>query len=421
MKEVDKPLPAGASRRIAVVGAGQAGLQTSLALLARGHAVTLVAERDADDVERGRVMSSQCLFGSALRLEREAGIEHGRDACPPINAISFAVADPHSPNGKAIAWRGALTRGAAAIDQRIKFAAALRSVRAKGGEVRIATADVALLEELAASHELVLVATGKGELGQLFERDAVRSVFRGPQRSLALTFLHCDGRVGPADAVSFNVVPGAGEIFVMPALTHSGPCHVAVFEAMPGGPLDGWRDVRSATAHLSRSLELLRRFTPWELDACRYVELTDANGTLTGSVTPTVRHPIAILPSGRAVLGMGDAVVLHDPITGQGANSAAKCSASYVASIGARGSLPFGHDWMLSTFAAYWREAVYTVQWSNSLLMAPAPHVLGLFGAAQRNPALAARIADGFDDPSSLFPAWTDPDACDALRYSVGA
>ncbi len=37
MKEVDKPLPAGASRRIAVVGAGQAGLQTSLALLARGH------------------------------------------------------------------------------------------------------------------------------------------------------------------------------------------------------------------------------------------------------------------------------------------------------------------------------------------------------------------------------------------------
>lgn len=420
MTQVESPGTAGAGRRIAVVGAGQAGLQAALALLGRGYAVTLVAEREPDDVERGRVKSSQCLFGEALQLERAAGIEFGRDACPPINAITFGAVDARSPNGRMIAWRGTLSRGAAAIDQRIKFAALLREVPRRGGTVRIATADVAMLEELAASHDLVLVATGRGEPGQLFERDAVRSVFRTPQRVLGLTFLHCDGRVGPADAVSFNVVPGIGEIFVMPALTHSGPCHVAVFEGIAGGPLDCWRDVKSASAHLGRSLDLMRRFTPWELDACRYVELTDANGTLTGSFAPMVRHPVAVLPSGRAVLGMGDAVVLHDPITGQGANGAVKCAAAYVEAIVERGLLPFTHGWMLSAFAAYWRDAAYAVQWTNSMLFPPVPHVLGLFRAAQRNPALATRLADGFDDPSSLYPAWSDAQACETWRESLG-
>ncbi|MFX8565835.1 FAD-binding oxidoreductase, partial [Acinetobacter baumannii] len=80
--------------------------------------------------------------------------------------------------------------------------------------------------------------------------------------------------------------------------------------------------------HLARSTAILRQFFPWEAERCSRVELTDGNGILAGRVPPTVRHPVALLPSGRPVLGMADVVVLNDPITGQGSNNAAKCAAS---------------------------------------------------------------------------------------------
>ena len=56
--------------------------------------------------------------------------------------------------------------------------------------------------------------------------------------------------------------------------------------------------------------------------------VTDAQATLSGRLTPVVRRPVARLPSGRPVLGLADAVVLNDPITGQGSNTAAKSAIS---------------------------------------------------------------------------------------------
>lgn len=74
--------------------------------------------------------------------------------------------------------------------------------------------------------------------------------------------------------------------------------------------MDCWADVRTPAQHLERSLAILRTFLPWEAARCERVELTDAQGILSGRFAPTVRHPVGRLPSGRLVLGMGDAVVL---------------------------------------------------------------------------------------------------------------
>ncbi|KAG1373424.1 hypothetical protein G6F59_018501 [Rhizopus arrhizus] len=95
-----------------------------------------------------------------------------------------------------------------------------------------------------------------------------------------------------------------------------------VFEGIPGGPMDCWRDIKSPQAHLAQSLDILRTYLPWEADRCKAVELTDANGILAGSFAPTVRKPVMTLPSGRLVFGQGDAVVPHAPITGQGSHNA---------------------------------------------------------------------------------------------------
>ena len=57
-------------RRIAIVGGGQAGLPLALALLDKGYQVTVVTNRTPDDVRRGKVMSSQCMFDASLQIER---------------------------------------------------------------------------------------------------------------------------------------------------------------------------------------------------------------------------------------------------------------------------------------------------------------------------------------------------------------
>ena len=49
-----------------------------------------------------------------------------------------------------------------------------------------------------------------------------------------------------------------------------------VFEGIPNGPMDCWQDVKTPEQHLQCSLDLLKKFVPWEYERCANVELTDA-------------------------------------------------------------------------------------------------------------------------------------------------
>src|SRR3712207_7703655 len=51
--------------------------------------------------------------------------------------------------------------------------------------------------------------------------------------------------------------------------------------------------------HLSLTLDLASKYTPWVYERARNVELTDARATLHGRYTPTVRKPVAHLPGDR--------------------------------------------------------------------------------------------------------------------------
>ncbi len=396
--------------RIAIVGAGQSGCQLALGLLARGYQVTLVTDRTAEDIRTGPVMSSQCMFGSALQTERELGLDDWRDSCPKITGIGFTVVDGHG--APRASWSSALDGYAQSVDQRLKCASWIDRFEQAGGELVVQRAEVSDVDHLARTHDLVIVATGKGDLGRLFPPDREKSPFDRPQRVLALTYVTgMEARDGDA-AVSFTVAPGVGEYFTFPALTTTGPCDIMVFEGVPGGPMDCWDDVRTPEQHLERSRQILKEHFPHEYDRCQALELTDSGGVLRGRLTPTVRKPVATLPSGRVVLGMADAVVLNDPITGQGSNNAAQAAAFYLASITSRGEQPFDAGWMQRTFDAYWRGwAQWVVSWTNSMLTPPA-HVQGLLETAAEVPGVAAAIVNGFDDPRTVFPWWfTEPDA----------
>src|SRR2546428_7124747 len=325
-------------KRIAIVGAGQSGLQLGLGLLDAGYEVILYSDRSADDIQHGHVMSSQCMFDSALETERDLGLNYWEEECPKVEGISFAV--PDSVGGKIMDWAARLDNFAQSVDQRLKIPRWMAEFQKRGGKLQIEAADIDDLERCARSHDLVIVASGKGTITQLLQRDANRSPFSEPQRSLALTYVRNMCPREPYAAVCFNLIPNVGEYFVFPALTTSGACEIMVFEGVPGGPMDCWSDVKTPSEHLACSKQILETFLPWDAERCRDSELTDDQGILAGSVAPTVRKPIATLPSGRNVLGMADAIVLNDPLTGQGSNNAARCADSYLGSIVGRGNGP---------------------------------------------------------------------------------
>jgi flavin reductase (DIM6/NTAB) family NADH-FMN oxidoreductase RutF len=400
-------------KRITIIGAGQSGLQLGLGLLGSGYEVTLYSDRSADDIRRGHVMSSQCMFDSALETERDLGLNYWEEECPKVEGISFAVPDP--VGGKIMDWAARLDNYAQSVDQRLKIPRWITEFQKRGGVVRIKAANIDDLESCARSHELVIVSSGKGPIAQLFPADAERSPFSEPQRSLALTYVRKMRPREPYTAVCFNMIPNIGEYFVFPALTTSGACEIMVFEGVPGGPMDCWADVKTAADHLARSKHLLETFLPWEAERCRDIELTDDKGILVGRFAPTVRKPVGTLPSGRTVLGMGDAIVLNDPLTGQGSNNAARCADIYLESIVERGNGSGDAEWMQHTFDRYWiGYAKWVVEWTN-LLLKPPGHVLKLLDCAGKISAVASAFVNGFDDPRTLFPWFMDTAEAEAF------
>ncbi|PZG55340.1 alanine-phosphoribitol ligase [Spongiactinospora gelatinilytica] len=406
-------------REILVVGAGQAGLHLAIGLLQNGYDVTVVSNRTPESIRDGRVMSGQCMFGTARAHERALGLDRWADVCPPIEGIELSV--PAPGGGKALGWSARLHAPAAAVDQRVKMPAWLAEFERLGGKLVIHDATPGDLEEYAARYDLVLVAAGKGEIASLFERDAARSAHDAPQRALAVTYVNGLTPRPEHSAVCFNLLPGVGEYFVFPALTHTGPCEIMVFEGLPGGPMDCWGDVRGPAEHLARSREILATYFPWEAERCADIELTDANAVLTGRFAPTVRHPVAVLPSGAPVLGVADVVVLNDPITGQGSNNAAKCAAVYLQAILQRGDQPFDAGWMGRTFERFWSQARHVTRWTNALLAPAEPHHLELLGAAGQVPQIASRFVNGFDDPTDYTEWFLDADKARAYLGQVAA
>lgn len=402
-------------RKVAIIGGGQAGMPVAFGLLEKGYDVTLYTNRTPDQIREGRVMSSQCMFANALDVERRLGINFWEDECPPVEGIGFALPNPEQPNTKSVDWSGRLDRVAQATDQRIKMPIWIEEFSTRGGKVVIEDVGVEELERISNEHELTILAAGKGDVVRLFERDASRSPFDKPQRALALTYIHGLEPTPEYSRVSFNFIPGVGEYFVFPSLTLSGPCDIMVFEGIPGGPLDRFRDAQSPQEHFERSVSFLNEYLPWEGARARNCELTDDQGYLAGSFPPTVRKPVLTLPSGNIVLGMGDAVVVNDPITGQGSNNAAKCAQVYLDSILEREDQAFDRQWMQDTFEKYWDYASRVVSWTNSMLNPPTPQALALLTGAAEHHQLAHFMANAFDNPPVLYPAWGDLSAAEKL------
>ncbi|NYT69237.1 styrene monooxygenase/indole monooxygenase family protein [Pusillimonas noertemannii] len=400
-------------RTIAIVGGGHAGLQLGIGLLQHKYGVTIVTDREPDAVRKGRIMSSQGMQHTALEYERKLGLNYWDGVAPTHHFIEFSsLGQGGKPD---LVWRAERPNPGNSVCQRVKIPRWTEEFQRLGGDLRLSSATIADVDALAQSHDLVIIAAGKGEIGKLFQRDGKRSPFDKPQRALGLTYVFGMRPTEP-HGVTFNVAPGVGEYLVMPALTTGGECHAMVYEGQIGGPMDCWSDVKTPAEHLARSKEILERFFPWESARCASIELTDENAMLSGRFAPTVRKPLISLPSGRSALGIADVVMVNDPLTGQGSNNASKFAWHYLHKILDRGDQPFDAAWMEEVFESFWcQQGCLTTEWSNRMLAPHTRHMHDVIVAAKDHPRLAQHFVDCFDHPPHFFPWLFDRQAAEVM------
>ncbi|MBB5889652.1 styrene monooxygenase/indole monooxygenase family protein [Kutzneria kofuensis] len=404
-------------RHIVIVGAGQAGSLLALGLLAEGYRVTMVSERTAEQIGNGRVLSNQCVFEPALRHERALGLNHWDGQVPPVTGIAFDAGMPGSAD-PFISWVSPLDHPAQSVDQRLKMSFWLNEFVARGGELRIARATPEDLAGYAREADLVLVAAGRGpQFDSVFPRDDARSPYSEPQRGITLHLVTAPGDF--YQGVTFGLVPGVGEFFVLPLLTAAGPKTGLYFSAIPGGPMDVFDGVTDAARHLELCQEQLRRFFPWSAGAAEDAKSDGPLDFLTGRITPVVRHGVGTLPTGQPVLAMGDTAITNDPIAGQGANNAVHCARIYQRLILEHGDRPFDAEFMRTCFDRYWDYARHSTRFNNDLLAPPPVHVLETLQAAQEFPEVAHRFAHLFNDPSDYEPWLGDPEVARAYLREV--
>jgi hypothetical protein len=407
-------------RKILIVGAGQSGLQLALTLQGHGYEVTVMSARTSDEIRNGWVTSTQCMFDDALSIERKHGLNFFDEVAPRGRAQGFSLGS--GDGSLALNWYGIWKGPAQSVDQRVKMAVWLELFEERGGKVVIHGVTTADLNSLATMYDLVVVAAGKGEIVELFDRDAERSEHSRPQRVGSVSYVHgVESRPEQPgiDDVWLSVAPGVGELINIPGYTKSGPCYIFYMSGIPGGPFDAFADRPGPEEQLRRQLDLLRQHMPWEYERSRNAEITDAKGILSGAVTPTVRKPVGHLPSGACVLGMADVVVLNDPVTGQGSNGAAKCAESYLNSILEHGDRPFDEAWMRATFERYWEYSQWVAKITSTLLAPPSENTQQILGAAQANEQVAARFAEGLNNPPDLANWFWDPEKTRAYLESV--
>jgi hypothetical protein len=405
-------------RKIAIVGSGIIGLIAAHALRRRGYAVTLYSDRTAAQwLHESRPTGVAARFDMALSFERELGLNHWDDVAPKGEGVFLTFCPTlHKP---LIELRGRTPTPFQAVDLRLQCH---RWMNDFDGELVIESVTADRLDAIAAQHDLTIVAAGKADLCQLFERDASRSPYDAPQRNL--TMVIATGRMSvdgcPFTPVKFEFLGTDGEIFVAPYFhKDKGPSWNILIEAKPGSRMDKFGRVQTGGEALWIAKKVVSELFPWSGAWIREMELADPLGWLNGRIAPTVRKPFAALPSGRVVAALGDTAILYDPIAAQGANSGVKQTRHLVENIVARGDRPFDAQWIAATFDAFWNEHARHACTFNNMFLEPIPDaakelLIAQVGSTGRaNDASGQqRIADAFfatfNDPRLLTPAFLD-------------
>jgi hypothetical protein len=397
---------------IGIVGTGISGLHLALRLQQYGIAATLYTAQEPDDIRSGPPLNFVTRFGSTKERERALGITHWAREEYDNQWMHMRVEGPEG-----FSFRSELPVPASSVDFRMYLADLLEEYRRRGGDVvRRTMADRAALAETAESHELLVVAAGRGALMDTFPRDPSRSPYVSAPRRLAGGLFR--GVLPPDPAgMTMHMVPGAGEIHAPTYHSFGGRATVVLVEAVPGGPFEavtgrGYRDDPGQFA--KDVLELVTAYAPTlraRVDETRFA-LTRPVDMLQGAVVPMVRHGWARLTERRFALAVGDAWITNDPLTAQGANLGSKL-AFRLADALRDSSGPYDETFCRTVSEELWTTAQPVVDWTNMFIGDPPPQMGSLLAAAATDQRVADAFVANLDDPAAMWQSIRRPENTD--------
>lgn len=404
-------------RKIAIIGSGTSSLFLAHKLLQRDYIVTVFSDRTAQDwLTRAAPTGSAYLYESTIMLEREIGIDHWYDTA--VRGQGVHLDFQATVGAERLEVLGRFPCEGAAIDIRMRIARWMDDFENTGGKLVIGEISAAELDAIGKTNDLVLLATGKGELGKLIARDATRSVYDRPQRLLTMGIVEGVTHPCPDRAdfrpVKFNFFADAGEYFWVPYMHKDvGPTWSWLIEAKPGSYLDCTANVRSAADANDAIKHVIKTYAPYEWPHVQNMRPVagDDYAWLKGAFPPTVREASARLPSGGLVIPVGDTAITFDPIGGQGGNCAQR-HASYVAdAIVAHADAQFDETWAAQLRENFWDIHGRAAYAFNNTLLEPLTEAGQIVvGYASQNRVFAEQHFIGnMISPNNLFPWLTDP------------
>ena len=409
--------------RIAIIGGGQTALLAAHALHQKGYQVRLYSDKSpADFMTKARPTGASFRWKMSLDWERELGLEHWGGIAPESDGVHLTFCPKQG--SQLLTLLGRFNEYGLAIDVRLQSATWMREFEQRGGRIEIRDVSIRELDEIAAEHDLTIVAAGgHGALAKLFPRNESRCVYTKPQRYLGMVVVVGVAEVLPYAPwffpVKFNILETEGEAFWVRWFSKGlQNCWSLLFEAKEGSAFDRFREIRTAQEMVVRAREVIKAVCPWDYEWFKDAEPCDEHAWLVGSITSEVRDVVGTLPSGRPVLALGDTAMHLDPIGGQGANNGNKMARNLVECIVERTDRPFDADWMRATFERFWQRNRYTDMFNN-LLLEPLPGagkllLIAQYGSTGRaddtspQQKLANIFCENFNDPALYTEALQD-------------
>lgn len=397
----------GKRKHIAIIGAGAAGLHLGLFLRARNIEVTIHTDRRPEDYPGIRLLNTTVHHRITVDREVGLGIDHW-----PAAKYGYIGHYMHFGGERPLFFKGDFKAPGRAIDYRIYLPRLMQDFAERGGRIEYGAMGTDDIGRLASSADLVVVATGKGPLGQAFKHDAENSPYERPQRMLCVGLYKGVGDE-PEERATFSVSPGHGELINLPVHTFGGRSHGLLFENVPGGDMEVLAHLRyeeNPRKFLDTVLEKLERHHPTVFRRVDRASFDLVNGPLDllqGGVTPTVRKTTVDLGGGKFAIAIGDVHATVDPLVAQGSNMA-----SY-------GAFVLGEEIdRQSVFDRRFCEIVddkrrnrvlCATRWTNLFLRPPSPELGQLIGAMSQNRALCDEFTDNFNYPEQQWDRVASP------------
>ncbi|MGW7201737.1 styrene monooxygenase/indole monooxygenase family protein [Streptomyces chryseus] len=372
----------------------------------REIATTLYTEESPERVRAGRLPNNVGRFGRTRAREAALGVNYWDQTGIPVEGLHIHVAgEPR------ISFHGKLKSPASVVDFRLYLARLLEEYGSRGGEIVYGGVGRDHLIEVSQGHDLTVVCTGRNGLGGLFSK-IPEHTSNAPRRNMLVGLFHGLSPLDPT-GVQIEILPGVGEIIQTPMISIAGQVSGISFESVPGGPWDalvkepvGGADplrIRDTFFTLMSSVgsALLDR-----IDIESFT-LTRPNDILQGSIVPTVRHPWIKISDGSYALALGDAAVLNDPITGQGANLGVEAAWELGETI--MRTLYYDEKFCQSWERNLWGLAQDVVRWSDAALSPPTAHAIEIMRTAGHDQSVADAFANNFDNPSRMWKALQSP------------